>query len=334
MWLRSLPKRRLSAFGAAFIVLLGGVLWLFSPEQHRIELTDSTGASASFITTERTLSGALNQYGIALAEQDQVRPPLQTSLRGKEELRVQIRRAVPVTVLVDHKQFQRQTAAGTVEELLKELSIELGPQDLLSTERTDQIVPDMQIQVVRRSEQVRVVREELPFTTVRREDSTLTIGETKEIQAGSPGLKEVQIRTRYQDGKEVDSEVLSEQIVTPPMNQLVAYGTTGVVSRGGRSYRFVKEMVMEATGYTAGKESNPDGNGYTYTGMKAVRGIVAVDPRVIPLYTRVYVEGYGEAIAADIGGAIKGLKIDLCFDTVPEALQWGRRPAKVYILND
>jgi 3D (Asp-Asp-Asp) domain-containing protein len=55
---------------------------------------------------------------------------------------------------------------------------------------------------------------------------------------------------------------------------------------------------------------------------------------VIPLYTRLYIEGYGPAIAGDIGGAIKGHKIDLCFDTLSEALDWGRRPATVYILAD
>ena len=47
-----------------------------------------------------------------------------------------------------------------------------------------------------------------------------------------------------------------------------------------------------------------------------------------------YIEGYGEGIAADIGGAIKGNRIDLCFDTYEEAIQWGRRTVKVYILAD
>ena len=55
------------------------------------------------------------------------------------------------------------------------------------------------------------------------------------------------------------------------------------------------------------------GTGRTYLGLKAERGIVAVDPRVIPLGARVHVEGYGEALAADIGSAIKGNRIDLCF---------------------
>ena len=60
---------------------------------------------------------------------------------------------------------------------------------------------------------------------------------------------------------------------------------------------------------------------------------MAVDPRVIKLKTLLYVEGYGFAIAADKGGAIKGKKIDLCFDTYEQAVQFGRKKVKVYLLR-
>jgi 3D (Asp-Asp-Asp) domain-containing protein len=63
------------------------------------------------------------------------------------------------------------------------------------------------------------------------------------------------------------------------------------------------------------------------------RGIVAVDPNVIPMGTKLYVEGYGEAIAADQGGAIKGNRIDLFFGSHQEALNFGKRTVKVTILK-
>ena len=72
-------------------------------------------------------------------------------------------------------------------------------------------------------------------------------------------------------------------------------------------------------------------SGHTATGRHATQGVVAVDPRVIPLGTRVYVEGYGNAIAADTGSAIKGRRIDVCFDSHRKALQWGRRRTIVYV---
>ena len=73
--------------------------------------------------------------------------------------------------------------------------------------------------------------------------------------------------------------------------------------------------------------------GKTATGIPAAKGVIAADPRVIPLGTRVYVDGYGEAIAADVGSAIKGNRIDVCFDTHEEAWSWGVKQTKVYILS-
>lgn len=103
-------------------------------------------------------------------------------------------------------------------------------------------------------------------------------------------------------------------------------------SRGGNgNYPY---MDMEATGYDPGPIScGPHATGRTYTGMVARHGVVAVDPRVIPLGTRVYIDGYGQAIAADIGSAIKGNRIDLCFNTYGEAIRFGRRQIRVYLLG-
>ena len=67
--------------------------------------------------------------------------------------------------------------------------------------------------------------------------------------------------------------------------------------------------------------------------MMAQRGVVAVDPSVIPLGTRLYIPGYGMAVAADTGGAIVGDRIDLCMESYGEAMDFGRRTIKVYILE-
>ncbi len=99
----------------------------------------------------------------------------------------------------------------------------------------------------------------------------------------------------------------------------------------------------EASGYVDGYPINMEasaylptdggGNGITASGMVARRGVVAVDPDVIPLGTRLYIPGYGEAIAADTGGAIQGHKIDLCMESYGEAMQFGRRDITVYVLH-
>ena len=94
--------------------------------------------------------------------------------------------------------------------------------------------------------------------------------------------------------------------------------------------KYVDALTMEASAYLPG---DGNGDGVTALGIPATYGVAAVDPRVIPLGTRLYVEGYGEAIAADTGGAIRGSKIDLCMEDYNEAMSFGRRDVTVYILR-
>lgn len=77
----------------------------------------------------------------------------------------------------------------------------------------------------------------------------------------------------------------------------------------------------------------PSAGSFTATGHRVARGIVAVDPRVIPLGSRVYVDGYGHARALDVGGAIKGNRIDVFFPSEADCRRWGVRSVKVYILD-
>ncbi len=97
--------------------------------------------------------------------------------------------------------------------------------------------------------------------------------------------------------------------------------------------------TMNASAYTAGPEStgkSPGMSGYgiTASGMRAQHGVVAVDPNLIPLGTRLYIEGYGHAIAGDTGGSIKGKKIDLFYDSVSDCYAFGRRDITVYVLAE
>ena len=87
---------------------------------------------------------------------------------------------------------------------------------------------------------------------------------------------------------------------------------------------------MEATAYLP---TDGNGSGLTAMGIMAARGVVAVDPQVIPLGSRVYIPGYGIAIAADTGGAIVGDRIDLCMESYGEAMDFGRRNVEVYVLD-
>jgi len=97
-----------------------------------------------------------------------------------------------------------------------------------------------------------------------------------------------------------------------------------------------KYFIMVATGYCPCEiccEKWADG--LTYTGDKAGRGCIAIDPKagILKMGQRLYVENYGYGIANDIGGAIKGWEVDLCFNTHQRALEWGRKLVKVYVIE-
>lgn len=129
------------------------------------------------------------------------------------------------------------------------------------------------------------------------------------------------IRFQREAGLDVDG------IVGPQTKKALGYSSpTYTPSRGART------LTLVATGYCPCAKCNyPYGGQPSYLGYPLKRGIVAVDPRVIPMGTRLYIEGYGSAIAADQGNAIKGNRIDLCFSTHQEALNWGIKTVRVTV---
>ena len=142
-------------------------------------------------------------------------------------------------------------------------------------------------------------------------------------------------------GNVVKSHPIREWIVTHPVTEIVRQGTKEPLPKvqtevALRSY--TKVMEMTATAYTAGfqctgKKPGHPAYGITASGVPVDHGIVAVDPKVIPLGTKLYIEGYGESLAADIGGSIVGNKIDLYHESLEDAKKFGRRTVKVYILG-
>lgn len=91
-----------------------------------------------------------------------------------------------------------------------------------------------------------------------------------------------------------------------------------------------RAMYVTATAYSA---QDPGNSPYTASGTLVRHGVIAVDPSVIPLGTRVFIPGYGEAVAEDIGWGIQGSMIDVAFDTHEEALMFGRQNIEIYILE-
>jgi 3D (Asp-Asp-Asp) domain-containing protein len=155
-------------------------------------------------------------------------------------------------------------------------------------------------------------------------------GRLIKAQDGKPGTVKRTYKVILHDGKPVGKELIKEER-SEAKNTTYLMGRAGYpTSRGSWSRSKVIEMVASA--YT----DSPSENGGWSTaanGASLVYGVVAVDPRVIPIGTKLYVEGYGFAYAADTGGAIKGNRIDLCMSSRGACMDWGRRRVKVHVFS-
>ncbi len=171
--------------------------------------------------------------------------------------------------------------------------------------------------------------EEIPPPVQIKVEKKLREGVRVVLKEGKPGLKQVRYEIIKHGGKEEKKKV-GERVLHPPLPRVILMGGgKGPSARGGVSrVREVRQML--ATAYCVGDKGV---NRWTATGKRTEYGIVAVDPKVIKLGTLLYVEGYGLAFAEDVGGAIKGNRIDLFMKSRAEVRRWGRRLVKVFILE-
>lgn len=233
---------------------------------------------------------------------------------------------IPVTIQADGRTLHIHTSVKNVQELLTAQGINLGPEDRISPALTTLLNRDMQVKIVRVTVKTICHEEQVPFITERIPNPELPQGFARQAKEGTAGLQKATWQIRYEDGVEVSRSCVGKEITREPSNALVQYGTLTSVSRGGQNLHFSRAYDMVATGYTY--------TGYnTASGIPPSPGVAAVDPRIIPLGTRLYVEGYGKVTALDTGGAIKGNRIDLFYETENQALQWGARKTKVYVLD-
>jgi 3D (Asp-Asp-Asp) domain-containing protein len=238
--------------------------------------------------------------------------------------------ASSVNIEVDGQVLAVRVAGGDVAEALQVAGVELGEEDECSPAPGEAVEPNMTITVHRVETRTVVQQEPIRARSRVVPNRSLRAGITYIKQHPQDGLKELTYRVTFRDGKVASRELLGANVLQPVKDKLihVGGGATRLPSRGGY-FTGRRVMKMVATGYPA----MVCGTGRTYLGLKATRGIVAVDPRIIPLGARVHVEGYGEALAADIGSAIKGNRIDLCFPTFREANRYGKKSVTVRILT-
>ncbi|WP_058305638.1 G5 and 3D domain-containing protein [Gracilibacillus massiliensis] len=313
------------------------------------------GEEEAYYTTTDTVEAFLEEQNIELTENDQVSVALDTKV--DENLEIGIEKAFQVTINDAGEEHQVWTTGGSVEELLNEHNIKLNELDKVEPKTTASLSDNSDIHITRVEKITDVIEEEQDVPVVKRNDDSLDKGKEEVVSSGEPGLIEKHYEVVLENGEEVSRELVKEEVKKESKEKIVAIGTkenqpqptkantsasasntsssSEKVSRSGETKSEGKTLYMKATAYNWDCPSC-DGRGLTATGynLKAnPNGVVAVDPSVIPLGTKVWVEGYGYAIARDTGGNVKGNKIDLHMPTRQKAASYGVKTVQVKIIK-
>ncbi len=279
---------------------------------------DDGGTTRTLHTTLTTVGQVLQEHGVILFMGDSVSPSLQE--RVTPGMSLQIQRSVPVQVKADGRTIRTRTLAESVAGVLGQEAIALVGKDRVEPDLPDPVQPDMTISVTRVREELEVEFEPIPFETVWVGDPDVEIDNIRLVQEGQVGLTKRRYRIVYENDHEVDRYLEDVWSAQPPITKTMAYGTKIIVrtlDTPDGPIEYWRKMRVYTTSYTArsaGKPKTHPRYGYTRLGWFLTKGIVAVDPEVIPLRAQMYIPGYGIGRAGDTGGGIKGKFVDLGFD--------------------
>ena len=312
------------------------------------------GESRTVTRIGGTVQDALDEAGVTVGERDSLNYETDKPLFDKMHIRVT--RVMDVQITADGETKAYETSAQTVEDALEKCGVQLGEEDRVEPALTEKVKDGMEITVRRVEVKEEVQTEEVAYETEYQDTASLYEGETQVKTEGVPGEKEVTYKVTYVDGEEESREAASEKVTKEPVAEVVLRGTSqreessgGVDVSGGNGTGNVAGTFVDMYGNTVSYSSMMSGTctaysvpgGTTSLGWDAVYGVVAVNPNIIPYGTKMYITSldgsvvYGYGVAGDTGGAAMAGDIlaDLCYNTIEECSQIGRRTMNIYILS-
>lgn len=332
------PVRKKVAVSALSVLVFALLVWgTVCAMSKQVSIVDDKGEEISFITYASKTAQVLAEQNITLGPWDETSIPLDGYVKNGDTIYVY--RTKVVTFIDGKDRCSEFTAKPTVRDFIEGKGIDADGSIRVNVPLDEKVTKNMTIQVTYLEEKTVNVEEVVRRGTKRIANNGMFYDQTKLISEGSDGLADRVYREYYENGELVNREMVEETVKVAAVDDVVEYGTKsrnsikygGVAVSRGNEFRYKDCLNMTATAYCSGTT--------TATGMRVRYGVVAVDPRVIPLGSRLYIEAangtwiYGTAIAADTGGAVKGNIIDLYVESYTEAINFGRRQAKVYILE-
>jgi len=289
----------------------------------------------------------LKEAGVALSAEDTYTTE---SVDGVSEIKVQ--RVQSITVHCGDQVLQTTGYGETLEALFVRLGILVDESVVVSLPMDTVTYDGMVVSVERHSGSTESYTVEVPYETAYCDDPTLPLGEQKVLVTGKVGQMLCTANVTYVNGKETCRNVYQQTVTVEPVKQVVAVGTGEklgqisdkpiigdgfIVMPSGEVLTFLRKDTFVATAYTHMDEGCDE---ITANGAPVKWGVVAVDPKVIPYGTRMFIVSddgayvYGLSTAEDCGGAIQNKRLDLYMPTLEEAFQFGIRSCTVYFLGD
>lgn len=292
------------------------------------------GRPISVQSSKPVLSSVLADAGVKLGTNDEINPPVDSQVTAGMEVR--IKHAKKLSLRVGNSTTVIYTQTNTLKEALAEAGLTLGTDDRVEPGQDTVLTNDMSARLVRVGGRSIIEKEPIKHKTVFKPDDSLGGTKTRIVE-GHDGVQQHEYRVTIEDGVEKKRELVRDFQDPEVQDTVIYYGSDSIratgVSPGSASVS--KTMNMYATWYDAassGKAATDPAYGFTKSGAAVTRGIVAVDPSVIPLGTRLFVPGYGFAVAGDTGGGIKGNMVDLGFAD-GQNVDWHTQWVDVYVLT-
>jgi uncharacterized protein YabE (DUF348 family) len=293
------------------------------------------GEQRKIVTYRNTVAQALKTNDILLGPKDKINISLDSKVIDKQS--INIKKAVNVTVRVDGKDISILSPEDNIGSMFLAEGIALRDTDKVVPDKSASLTQGMNVKIVRVD--IKTITETVPVRFKEVIKVNKSLANTKKLisQEGKDGEKKVTTQITYEDGKEVSREIVGETIIKNARDKVIVQGTYPYmpVSRNGSIMSYSRVFQAKATAYWA---VSGIGKTYTASGRLAVwnpdgYSTIAVDRSIIPYGTKLFIEGYGFAIAADTGSAIIGNKIDVYFNTIQQARSWGAKYVKVYVLK-
>lgn len=335
---------------------------IFKNQRHATKVVSALMATIIFATSGFSVSAQTvsdeNSINTETQVSEDIVLPNGDTLTSNDDLTIDVIEAIKVKIKVGSKKFKNYfVPQGTVAQALEHANIKLDSDDTVNKDLTSEIEKGSKIRVNRISYKTKTKTEKFAYKTVKKDNSSLYVGETKVTQQGENGTKKVTYTSKIVNGKVKNTIVTKSKVTKKAVSKIVQVGTkrkdyfmyennptkfetqsTGgigtVIDHNGNKVAYTKKLTGPATAYTASS------NAITSVGDTVHIGGVAVDPREIPYGSKLYIETsdgtivYGYAVANDTGGFIysSDTLCDLFFTSRSDCINFGRRTVNVYVL--